>query len=69
MGIRLISGHESVLSGMVASLVAACISTVGLVSMAFLGDWGRRNSAYFSAFAVGVLSVAVIFHLLPESLS
>ncbi len=37
--------------------------------MAALGDWGKRNSAYFSAFAIGVLLVAVLFHLTPESLS
>ncbi len=37
--------------------------------MAALGDWGRRNSAYFSAFAIGVLLVAVIFHLTPEALA
>ncbi len=55
--------------GVLASLVAAGVSTVGLLSMAALGDWGKRNSAYFSAFAIGVLLVAVLFHLTPESLS
>lgn len=55
--------------GVLASLVAAAVSTAGLLSMAALGDWGKRNSAYFSAFAIGVLLVAVIFHLTPESLS
>ena len=52
-----------------ASLVAAGVSTTGLLSMAALGDWGKKNSAYFSAFAIGVLLVAVIFHLTPEALS
>lgn len=37
--------------------------------MAFLGDWGRRNSPYFSAFAVGFLLVGVFFHLIPEALA
>lgn len=36
--------------------------------MAMLGDWGKRNSSYFSAFAMGVLLVAVILHLGPEAL-
>ena len=36
--------------------------------MAALGDWGKRQSSYFSAFAIGVLLVAVLFHLTPESL-
>jgi zinc transporter ZupT len=37
--------------------------------MALLGDWGKRNSSYFSAFAMGVLLVAVILHLVPEALA
>lgn len=55
--------------GVLASLAAAAVSTAGLLSMAALGDWGKRHSAYFSAFAIGVLLVAVLFHLTPESLS
>lgn len=55
--------------GVLASIAAAGVSTVGLLSMAALGDWGKRHSAYFSAFAIGVLLVAVLFHLTPESLS
>ncbi|WP_425408611.1 ZIP family metal transporter [Hyphococcus sp.] len=31
--------------------------------------WAQRNSAYCSAFAVGLLSVGVLFHLIPEALS
>lgn len=54
--------------GLLASIAAACVSTAGLVSMALLGDWGRRNSSYFSAFAIGVLTVAVGFHLVPEAI-
>ena len=55
--------------GVIASIVAAAVSTAGLLSMAALGDWGKRHSAYFSAFAIGVLLVAVLFHLTPEALS
>jgi len=55
-------------TGLYASLIAAGVSTCGLLSMAALGDWGKRNSAYFSAFAIGVLLVAVFFHLTPEAL-
>lgn len=53
---------------MCAALLAAAISTLGLFSMLVVGDWGRRHSPYFSAFAVGFLLVAVFFHLIPESL-
>ncbi len=62
-------GLGDVAPGILASLVAAGVSTLGLLSMALLGDWGKRHSAYFSAFAIGVLLVAVLFHLTPESLS
>lgn len=56
-------------AGLIASFVAAGIGTLGLLSMAALGDWGRRNSPYFSAFAVGILIAAVLFHLIPEALA
>lgn len=49
-----------------ASLLAAIISGVGLVSMALFGDLGRRYSPYISAFAVGLLVNTTIFHLIPE---
>lgn len=55
--------------GVLASLAAAAVSTIGLLSMAALGDWGKRHSAYFSAYAIGVMLVAVLFHLTPEALS
>ncbi|MEZ5897480.1 MAG: ZIP family metal transporter [Parvularculaceae bacterium] len=63
------NGQLDIPPGLVASIIAACVSTAGLLSMAALGDWGRRNSAYFSAFAIGVLLVAVLFHLTPEALA
>jgi zinc transporter ZupT len=53
--------------GLAASLAAACVSTTGLLSMAALGDWGKRHGSYFSAFAIGVLLVAVVFHIAPEA--
>lgn len=62
----MIDAHVS--SGLSASLVAASISALGLLSMAALGDWGRRQSPSFSAFAIGVLLVAILFHLAPEAL-
>jgi len=62
-------GDTQIYSGIIASIVAAAVSTVGLLSMAALGDWSRRNSTYFSAFAIGVLLIAVFFHLIPQALS
>lgn len=61
-------GEPGISSGLLASTFAALVSTVGLLTMAAVGDWGRRNSAYFSAFAIGVLLIAVFFHLAPEAI-
>lgn len=68
-GYRLVVGDFVIDRGLMASIIAAGVSTSGLLSMLAVGDWGRRNSAYFSAFAVGLLIVAVFFHLMPEALS
>lgn len=37
--------------------------------MASVSSWAQRNSAFCSAFAVGMLTVAVLFHLIPEAMS
>jgi len=66
---EIVIGETQIIYGLIASLIAAGVSTIGLLSMVALGDWGRRNSSYFSAFAIGVLLVAVFFHLAPEALS
>jgi len=55
------------LDGVLASLIAAALSTVGLVSVVFVGDWGRRQSPSFSAFAMGFLLIAIFFHLIPDA--
>lgn len=62
-------GDQELNFGLVASLAAAVISTVGILAMAVFSEWSRRNSAYFSAFAVGLLTVGVLFHLIPEAMS
>ena len=62
-------GEAHIDHGVTASLIAAFVSTAAIISMYALGDWGRRRSSYFSAFAIGVLLVAVMFHLIPESIS
>ena len=56
-------------NGLLASIAAAGVSTLGLLSMAILGDWAQRNSASFSAFTVGLLTVAIFFHLIPEAIT
>lgn len=54
--------------GLAASAVAAVVATFGLLSMAAAGDWGKRHAPDFSAFAVGYLSVIVLFHFAPDAI-
>ncbi|MHA7871574.1 MAG: ZIP family metal transporter [Hyphococcus sp.] len=61
-------GDDGVIYGLNASALAALISASGILSAAFVGEWVRKNSAYLSAFAVGLLTVAVLFHLIPEAI-
>ena len=62
-------GEGIILNGLLASLVAAGMSTFGIFAMASFGQWAQRNSAFCSAFAVGLLTVGVLFHLIPEAAS
>ena len=62
-------GEEAIFYGLLASLIAAGMSTFGIVAMAAFSGWAQRNSAYCSAFAVGLLTVGVLFHLIPEAVS
>lgn len=62
------SGEQEMIVGLNASLTAAAVSTLGIISVAFFSKWTERNSVYFSAFAVGLLTVGVLFHLMPEAL-
>ncbi len=62
-------GEDTILNGLLASLIAAGMSTFGIFAMAMFSQWARRNSAYCSAFAVGLLTVGVLFHLIPEAAS
>jgi len=64
-----LAGDPGVIHGLNASLLAAAISTAGIFAAAGFGAWVQKNSSYISAFAVGVLTVAVIFHLIPEAVS
>lgn len=62
-------GDAGVIIGLSASLAAAAMSTFGVITMSFFSAWAQRNSSYCSAFAVGLLSVGVMFHLIPEAAS
>ena len=62
-------GDSTIYYGLIASLIAAGVSTFGIIMMSAFSSWARRNSAYCSAFAVGLLTVGVLFHLIPEAAS
>jgi len=67
-GVIKLYGDYEAIYGLSASLLAASISAGGIISAALAGDWVQKNSAYLSAFAVGLLTVAVLFHLIPEAI-
>ncbi len=62
-------GVFSQIDGFLASLTAAGVSTAGIITARSFGASAERNAGYFSAFAVGLLSVAVILHLIPETVA
>ncbi|WOI53743.1 ZIP family metal transporter [Parvularcula sp. LCG005] len=51
----------------VASLVAALVATLGLVTVLLRDEWATRNRVLFTAFAAGVL-VTTALTLFPEAL-
>ena len=61
-------GDQDIAIGLYASIIAASVSTAGVLVMAVFGRWAEKNSSYFSALAVGLLTVAVLLHLIPEAI-
>lgn len=51
----------------VASLLAASVTTVGLVVIRQFEGWARANTVYFACFAAGVLISVSFLHIIPES--
>lgn len=62
-------GDSGTFGGLVASFAAAGMSAFGVIAMSQFSGWAQRNSALCSAFAVGLLTVGVLFHLIPEAMS
>lgn len=67
-GVSELVGDNEAIFGLNASLLAASISVAGIFAAARFGAWVQQNSSYLSAFAVGLLTVAVMFHLIPEAI-
>lgn len=54
---------------LVVSLIAAFVTTLGLVAVAFSRDWSMRNANVFAMTAAGLLLAMAILHILPEAFS
>ena len=62
-----VAGIDWAAPAVLASLAAASFATLGLAAVWRNTGWAERNSAYFAAFAAGVLLTTAIF-LIPEGL-
>lgn len=51
------------------SVLAAAVTTAGVLTIRRFSDWGQRNTTYFMSFAAGVLISASFLHLIPKSIS
>ncbi len=51
------------------SLLAAGVTTVGIVVIRRFAPWARHNTTYFACFAAGVLLAVSFLHIVPRSLA
>lgn len=56
-------------TALIASSVAAGVTSFGIYIIRHFETWGRRNTTYFMCFAAGVLIAASFLHIIPKSLS
>ena len=56
-------------TALIASLLAAGVTTAGIWTIRRFADWGERNTTYFMSFAAGVLISASFLHMVPRALS
>ena len=52
-----------------ASIIAAIVTTVGLLVIQRYKEWAERNTIYFISFASGVLISVSILHIIPTASS
>lgn len=52
---------------LLASGLAALVTTAGIVVIRRFEAWGRRNTTYFACFAAGVLVAVSFLHIVPKS--
>ncbi|MBN2870338.1 MAG: ZIP family metal transporter, partial [Campylobacterales bacterium] len=51
----------------VASILAALVTSVGIILIRRYETWGKRNTIYFICFAAGVLISVSFLHIIPKS--
>lgn len=56
-------------TALIASSVAAGVTSLGIYTIRHFAAWGRRNTTYFMCFAAGVLIAASFLHIIPKSFS
>ncbi|HEY8432195.1 MAG TPA: ZIP family metal transporter [Sandaracinaceae bacterium] len=54
-------------AALLASTLAACVTSLGIYAIRRFAGWGQRNTTYFMCFAAGVLISASFLHIIPES--
>jgi zinc transporter ZupT len=52
-------------TALAASLLAALVTTIGIVVIRRYEAWGRQNAIYFASFAAGVLVSVSFLHIVP----
>jgi zinc transporter ZupT len=50
-----------------ASLLAAAVTTGGIIAVRRYESWARQNTTYFACFAAGVLITVSFLHIVPSS--
>ena len=52
-----------------ASMLAAAVTTGGILTIRRFEPWARQNATYFACFAAGVLISVSFLHIMPKSLA
>ncbi|HKL24330.1 MAG TPA: ZIP family metal transporter [Candidatus Nanoarchaeia archaeon] len=58
---------NNILYPLLAGIIAACVTTIGIYIMNKYSGWGKKNIVYFMAFAAGILIPISFLHLIPKS--
>ncbi|HSH40980.1 MAG TPA: ZIP family metal transporter [Arenicellales bacterium] len=59
--------EETFWTALVASLLAASVTGLGIYTIHRYAEWGKRHSIYFVSFAAGVLISVSFLHIIPKS--